>query len=96
MTKAAIQNLNPPPHTNLHHRPHQGLTLEEAATLLNVDANDPQVVQPLYDAALNVKEQIYGAWGCVGVDWLVEVGEAGFGGVAQVDMIIRLCVGAYI
>ena len=39
----------------------QGLTLEEAATLLNVDAGDPAMVQPLYDAALNVKEQIYGA-----------------------------------
>jgi hypothetical protein len=27
-----------------------------------VDANDPAMVQPLYDAALNVKEQIYGGW----------------------------------
>lgn len=48
----------------------QGLTLEEAATLLNVDATDPAMVQPLYDAALNVKEQIYGGlWVGFGGCW---------------------------
>lgn len=38
----------------------QGLTLEEAATLLNVDSTDKGMMQLLYDAALNVKQQIYG------------------------------------
>lgn len=41
----------------------QGLTLEEAATLLNVDSGDREMMQMLYDAALNVKEQIYGTFG---------------------------------
>ncbi|KAM3573620.1 hypothetical protein VYU27_004411 [Nannochloropsis oceanica] len=38
----------------------QGLTLEEAATLLNVDSADKEMMQLLYNAALNVKQQIYG------------------------------------
>ncbi|EKU21823.1 Fe-Fe hydrogenase maturation protein [Nannochloropsis gaditana CCMP526] len=38
----------------------QGLTLEEAATLLNVDSGNKDIMQLLYDAALNVKQQIYG------------------------------------
>ena len=38
----------------------QGLTLEEAATLLNVDSADKEMMQLLYDAALKVKQQIYG------------------------------------
>ena len=41
----------------------QGLTLEEAATLLNVDSADREMMQLLYDAALNVKQQIYGRLG---------------------------------
>ncbi len=38
----------------------QGLTLEEAATLLNMDASDKDMMQLLYNAALDVKRQIYG------------------------------------
>jgi hypothetical protein len=38
----------------------QGLTLEEAATLLNVDSGNKDIMQLLCDAALNVKQQIYG------------------------------------
>jgi 2-iminoacetate synthase len=32
----------------------------QAATLLNADANNPEMMQILFDAALQVKERIYG------------------------------------
>ena len=38
----------------------QGLTLEECATLLNVDAYDKDMMQRIYDTALAIKERIYG------------------------------------
>mmetsp|Transcript_9414 Transcript_9414/g.17992 ORF Transcript_9414/g.17992 Transcript_9414/m.17992 type:complete len:542 (-) Transcript_9414:142-1767(-) len=39
----------------------QGLTLEEAATLLNLDpATQPELMNELYDTALSIKQRIYG------------------------------------
>lgn len=38
----------------------QGLTLEETATLLNVDSNDSEMMNSLYTTALFIKEAIYG------------------------------------
>lgn len=38
----------------------QGLTLDEAATLLNIDANDASLMDMVYDTALAIKERIYG------------------------------------
>jgi 2-iminoacetate synthase len=38
----------------------QGLNLEEAATLLNVDSNNKEIMNSLYTTALFIKEAIYG------------------------------------
>ncbi len=38
----------------------QGLTLEEAATLLNVDSNNDELMNSLFTSALFIKEAIYG------------------------------------
>lgn len=38
----------------------QGLTYEECATLLNVDANDAAIMDEIYDTAFQIKERIYG------------------------------------
>jgi 2-iminoacetate synthase len=38
----------------------QGLTLEEAGTLLNVDSNDKELMNSLYTTSLFIKEAIYG------------------------------------
>lgn len=38
----------------------KGLTLEECATLLNVDVNDKDIMNSIYDTALAIKERIYG------------------------------------
>ena len=38
----------------------QGLTLDETATLLNVDSNNAKLMQMLFNTALGIKERIYG------------------------------------
>lgn len=38
----------------------QGLSLEEAATLLNIDSSNEELMSALFNTALDVKEQIYG------------------------------------
>mmetsp|Transcript_20470 Transcript_20470/g.44735 ORF Transcript_20470/g.44735 Transcript_20470/m.44735 type:complete len:559 (-) Transcript_20470:707-2383(-) len=38
----------------------QGLTLEECATLLNIDANDKKLMDMVYDTAFAIKNRIYG------------------------------------
>eukprot|EP01029_Cantina_marsupialis_P002332 TRINITY_DN12144_c2_g3_i1.p1 TRINITY_DN12144_c2_g3~~TRINITY_DN12144_c2_g3_i1.p1 ORF type:complete len:535 (-),score=189.98 TRINITY_DN12144_c2_g3_i1:511-2115(-) len=38
----------------------QGLSLEEAATLLNMDENNESLMQDLFDTALTIKREIYG------------------------------------
>jgi 2-iminoacetate synthase ThiH len=38
----------------------QGLTLEECATLLNIDVADTKLMDMVYDTALAIKERIYG------------------------------------
>lgn len=38
----------------------QGLNLEEMAVLLNVDARDPEMMEPIFSTALAIKERIYG------------------------------------
>jgi len=49
------------PSANAQHEFVQGLTLEEAATLLNLDPKtQPELMDELYNAALEIKERIYG------------------------------------
>ena len=38
----------------------QGLTMDECATLLNVDANDSKMMQMIFDTAFAIKNRIYG------------------------------------
>ena len=38
----------------------RGLSLEEAALLLNVDANDAEAMKPIFDTAFAIKHRIYG------------------------------------
>src|SRR3990172_796928 len=38
----------------------QGLSLEDAAILLNVDSEDEKIMNPIYSAALEIKRRIYG------------------------------------
>lgn len=38
----------------------QGLTLEECATLLNVDAQDKVLMDKIFDTAFAIKNRIYG------------------------------------
>ena len=38
----------------------QGLTYKECATLLNVDVNNHELMEEIYDTAYNIKERIYG------------------------------------
>ncbi|KAG2449995.1 hypothetical protein HYH02_000099 [Chlamydomonas schloesseri] len=38
----------------------QGLTLEECATLINVDSNNVELMNDIFDTALAIKERIYG------------------------------------
>jgi len=49
------------PSADPQHEYVQGLTLEEAATLLNLDPEtQPELMQDLYNTALSIKERIYG------------------------------------
>jgi [FeFe] hydrogenase H-cluster radical SAM maturase HydG len=49
------------PSADPQHEYVQGLTLEESATLLNLDPKtQPELMQALYDTALSIKERIYG------------------------------------
>lgn len=49
------------PSADPQHEYVQGLNLEEAATLLNLDpATQPELMQELYNTALSIKERIYG------------------------------------
>ena len=38
----------------------RGLSLEEAALLLNVDANDTEAMKPIFETAFQIKNRIYG------------------------------------
>jgi 2-iminoacetate synthase ThiH len=38
----------------------QGLTLEECATLLNIDVNNKDLMEMVYDTAFAIKNRIYG------------------------------------
>jgi 2-iminoacetate synthase ThiH len=38
----------------------QGLTVEECATLLNIDANNKDLMDMVYDTAFAIKNRIYG------------------------------------
>jgi len=49
------------PSADPQHEYVQGLTMDEAATLLNLDpVEQPELTKSLYDTALSIKERIYG------------------------------------
>lgn len=51
----------PPPHTHTGKSEYvQGLTLEECATLLNIDVANQELMDMVYDTAFAIKNRIYG------------------------------------
>lgn len=61
MDRALLRKQQPIPSADPQHEFVQGLNLEEAATLLNLDPyTQPELMQELYKTALSIKERIYG------------------------------------